>query len=60
MCKRCINLLNYIYLYYSIQKQHAVVNSKGMTVTLEPLSGAKILVNGQKITKGVQLHHNDR
>ncbi|XP_052103729.1 kinesin-like protein KIF28P isoform X1 [Mytilus californianus] len=44
----------------SIQKQHAIVTNKGMNVTLEPCSGAKILVNGQKIAKGVQLHHNDR
>lgn len=44
----------------SIQKQHAIVTNKSSNVTLEPLAGAKILVNGQKLTKGVQLHHNDR
>ncbi|XP_052677325.1 kinesin-like protein KIF28P [Crassostrea angulata] len=43
----------------SIQKQHGVVTNKGGVVKIKSVDG-KILVNGAKITKETELHHNDR
>nr|XP_022300390.1 kinesin-like protein KIF28P isoform X2 [Crassostrea virginica] len=43
----------------SIQKQHGVVTNKGGVVKIKAIDG-KILVNGAKITKETDLHHNDR
>ncbi|XP_061187944.1 kinesin-like protein KIF28P [Saccostrea echinata] len=43
----------------SIQKQHGVVTNKGGVVKIKPVDG-KILVNGAKVTKETELHHNDR
>lgn len=44
---------------FSIQKQHGVVTNKGGVVKIKSVDG-KILVNGAKITKETELHHNDR
>ncbi|KAJ8309791.1 hypothetical protein KUTeg_011656 [Tegillarca granosa] len=44
----------------SIQQQHAEVTNKGGDVKLKPFDNAKIMVNGQKISKETQLKHNDR
>ncbi|KAL3831683.1 hypothetical protein ACJMK2_023406 [Sinanodonta woodiana] len=44
----------------SIQKEHAVVSNSNNKVTLKPQPGATILVNGTKIGKETELHHNDR
>ncbi|XP_056000812.1 kinesin-like protein KIF28P isoform X2 [Ostrea edulis] len=43
----------------SIQKQHGVVTNKGGIVKIKSKDG-KILVNGAKITKETEIHHNDR
>ncbi|CAL1537456.1 unnamed protein product [Lymnaea stagnalis] len=43
-----------------IQKQHATVTNKKGTVSLKPLDGAKIVINGKPVTAETELHHNDR
>ncbi|KAK7012042.1 Kinesin-like protein kif28p [Biomphalaria glabrata] len=43
-----------------IQKEHATLTNKKGTVTLKPLTGAKITINGKPVTAEVELHHNDR
>ena len=58
-----VSKLAYIYMYFffSIAKEHAVITNKNGTVTLKPGAEAKtILVNGSKISKEKQLSHNDR
>ncbi|KAI8734871.1 kinesin protein KIF28P, partial [Biomphalaria glabrata] len=42
-----------------IQKEHATLTNKKGTVTLKPLTGAKITINGKPVTAEVELHHND-
>ncbi|XP_033759938.1 kinesin-like protein KIF28P isoform X2 [Pecten maximus] len=44
----------------SILPAHAVVTNKNSNISIKPLEKAKILVNGQRIIKDTQLHHNDR
>ncbi|GFR94491.1 kinesin-like protein [Elysia marginata] len=44
----------------SIQKEHAVVTNKKGTVTIKPLSGTKITINGKVVVGDTELHHNDR
>ncbi|XP_069105023.1 kinesin-like protein KIF28P isoform X2 [Argopecten irradians] len=44
----------------SILPAHAVVTNKNSNISIKPMEKAKILVNGQRIIKDTQLHHNDR
>lgn len=65
-CCLCLNIsilwpshLGSLPLNFSIQKQHGVVTNKGGIVKIKSIDG-KILVNGAKITKETEIHHNDR
>ena len=45
----------------SIQPEHALVEYDGKKkVTLLPLPGAKVVLNGNEIKEKKELHHNDR
>ena len=45
----------------SIQLEHAwVENDDNNNVTLLPLPGAKVVLNGIEIKEKTELHHNDR
>ncbi len=45
----------------SIQPEHASVsNADNKEITLTPVKGAKILLNGEPLTGTVALNHNDR
>lgn len=40
-----------------IQEQHAIIKNSGSKVTMEPVSGAKIYVNGIKLKDKQELRH---
>ncbi|XP_063964719.1 kinesin-like protein KIF28P [Lytechinus pictus] len=44
----------------NMEKEHAVISSRGNTVKIKPCLPAKVLVNGKQLTDGEELHHNDR
>ena len=47
-------------LFFSIQKQHAILTCKSGTVEIEPGAGSKIKVNGVPLTVKKRLTHKDR
>lgn len=40
-----------------IQEQHAIIKNSGSKVTMEPVNGAKIYVNGLKLRAKQELCH---
>ena len=50
----------HVCLLIRISKEHAVINnSKDTKVTLKPMKGCKVFLNGNEITGEKELHHND-
>lgn len=43
--------------YFRIQEQHAIIRNNGSKVTMEPVNGSKIYVNGLKLKEKAELHH---
>ncbi|XP_078314013.1 kinesin-like protein KIF28 isoform X2 [Crassostrea virginica] len=43
-----------------IQEQHAIIRNNGSKVTMEPVNGSKIYVNGLKLKEKAELHHLSR
>ncbi|CAH1788618.1 unnamed protein product [Owenia fusiformis] len=44
----------------SIHKEHAVISNKKEKVTILPVGGAKVVLNGDEIREEKQLNHHDR
>lgn len=42
---------------FRIQEQHAIIKNSGSKVTMEPVKGAKIYVNGIKLKAKQELGH---
>ena len=43
--------------YLRIQEQHAIIRNNGSKVTMEPVNGSKIYVNGLKLKEKAELNH---
>ena len=47
-------------IIFRIKAKHACLVNKNNKVTLSPVEGAKVTLNGNVIQEGKELHHNDR
>jgi len=48
------------FLFFSIQKEHCVIDIIGDKINITPIGDAKLLINGDPITEEEELEHHDR